>query len=625
MLGFWVPSLAQFYTSEPGFLNANKVWAFGFNAGLDLRSGAPVPFESAHTGIEGGAAAADPVTGRFLFYSNGLTCWNASHQPMPNGSNLMGNGTGNCAFPCLSTRQGVCIVPVVGSPKQYYLFSLMGITNAPTSYAAGSLFYSVVDMRLDNGKGDIVPGKKNLVLSSDSLSECMIAIPGNNCDIWLLTHEMERHRFRAYHITAAGIDPNPVISTVVSSIAGKESFTISELSVSPDRSKIVLTSQTVDNTLPRTASGVLIAQFDPNTGIVSNGFNLMHTNQYQNFYPGSASFSPNGSILYVSAASNLTQQKYTIYQFDVSNYDSATIVSSVLPLDTLRRGTPVVFKLYNDKVYVSEFDQALSPLHCINQPNVRGKGYNLDTGIVHFLPGTFATLTLGNHVLQSPASETISEYKHDVFLCQGGSLTLTPGRIFPGGKYLWDDNSQSPTRTVTKPGSYQVAYSENGCDATKEIFTVHETSVQPMISVEGFTLSTVAIYKEYQWILNGNAIPGATNRIWRVVENGTYQVSVRDDNDCEGASEPYLVKNVSVAEASPEPDVSVYPNPAHDFLYFNGSTRIRVELTATDGRIMGRSEGAMPVSIGHLPQGIYFVCVRDEAGNLLTVQKVIKQ
>ncbi len=40
----------------------------------------------------------------------------------------------------------------------------------------------------------------------------MIAIPGDNCDIWLLLHKYPEAEFISYHITAAGIDAVPVVS-----------------------------------------------------------------------------------------------------------------------------------------------------------------------------------------------------------------------------------------------------------------------------------------------------------------------------------------------------------------------------------------------------------------------------
>ncbi len=608
------------YNMQPEFLKMNTVWVFGTKAGVDFRSGIPVAIESQHRAIEGAAAVAHPASGRLQFYSNGGTCWNAQHQPMPNGSGLLGNG-GNCNN-CLSTRQGVCIVPVIGTPGSYYLFSLMGATNAPATYDSGSLFYSIVNMSLDNGRGDIVPGTKNTVLSSDSLSECMIAIPGENCDIWLLMHEMENHRFRAYHITAGGINPNPVISHVPTSIIGPESFIMSELTVSSDRRKIALTSQS-GNGVPLTGRGILLAEFDPATGIVSNGFNVMHTSQYGNFYPGSVSFSPDDSILYASTYDGPGKTN-VIYQFDVRLYDSATIVNSVLRVDTLSKGTPITFKLYNNKIYLTEFDQADSYLHCINNPNVWGKGYNLQQNILKFLPGTYATLSLGNHVVAPPAIEGIREFVHDVTICDGQSITLEPTRQ-SAGTYIWDDRSASPFRTVSAPGTYQVISYQSGCDVTKETFHVVSGHLDPQISVEGFVLFTTKTYGSYQWLLNEQLIPGANGQTYQVTENGFYQVIVTED-DCLDTSDVYYINNVSADDISGNSAVRIYPNPARDVVYISSPEPVSATLSYLDGRVAARLPAGDTFIVMHgLASGIYLLRVVDAEGKLLRVEKVVKE
>ncbi len=619
LLVFCGASFAQpAYNMQPEFLKLNNVWVFGAKAGVDFSSGVPVPIESEHRGIEGGAAAAHPTNGRLLFYSNGGTCWNAQHQPMPDGSGLLGNA-GNCGN-CLSTRQGVCIVPVIGTPRSYYLFSLMGSTNDPMTYANGSLFYSVVNTNLDNGRGDIVPGTKNTVLSSDSLSECMIAIPGNNCDIWLLTHEMENHRFRAYHITAAGVNPNPIISFVPSSITGPESFSMSELAVSPDRRKIALTSQS-SNQVPRMASGILLAEFDPATGIVFNGFNVMHTNQYGNFYPGSVSFSPSSSILYASTYHGPNNTN-VIYQFDVRLYDSATVVNSVVRVDTLSKGSPIIFKLYNNKIYLTEFDQANSYLHCINNPDVLGKGYDLQQNIVRFLPGTYATMSLGNHVVVAPVVEGVREIVHDTTICAGQSIILHPSRV-TSGTYIWDDRSSDPFRTVSGAGTYQLTYYESGCNVTKETFHVRVGELDPRISVSGFVLSTTSAYRGYQWLLNGQRIPGAIGRDHEVKENGLYQVIVYDEG-CLDTSEVYHINNVSVSDVTGNSGISVYPNPAYDIVYINSQVPVYATLSYMDGRLAAHSNGETFIITHGLSKGIYLLRVVNAEGKLLKVEKVVK-
>src|SRR6202012_1135389 len=93
---------------------------------------------------------------------------------------------------------GSVIVPMIDSPGKYYVFTnevILSIYNDPVwSFAVYNpcvLYYSVVDMSLNNGYGDIEPGRKGILL--DSTLENMDgieAIAGDNCNVWVLTHDL---------------------------------------------------------------------------------------------------------------------------------------------------------------------------------------------------------------------------------------------------------------------------------------------------------------------------------------------------------------------------------------------------------------------------------------------------
>jgi len=60
------------------------IWYFGAYAGLNFCSGTPVPLTNgALTTSEGCATICDPNCG-LLFYTDGITVWNANHTPMSN-------------------------------------------------------------------------------------------------------------------------------------------------------------------------------------------------------------------------------------------------------------------------------------------------------------------------------------------------------------------------------------------------------------------------------------------------------------------------------------------------------------------------------------------------------------
>jgi hypothetical protein len=127
----------------------NNQWRFGGAGAVDFNTVPP----SFVTGCpiltsEGSASVADRVTGALLFYTNGGKVWNANNQVMPNGTGLLG-GTA-----LLSSTTASVIVPKPGSCNLYYIVTVdeIGSNNG--------VRYSVVDMTLNGGLGDLLPVRK---------------------------------------------------------------------------------------------------------------------------------------------------------------------------------------------------------------------------------------------------------------------------------------------------------------------------------------------------------------------------------------------------------------------------------------------------------------------------------
>src|SRR5579872_6872644 len=96
-------------------INQNKVWALGNHGGLNFASGTPVAFSSNISILEGCGSVSD-TAGNLLFYTDGKKVWDRTGTVMPHGASIVPFSTGDAA-------QGATIVPVVGHPNQYYIFS----------------------------------------------------------------------------------------------------------------------------------------------------------------------------------------------------------------------------------------------------------------------------------------------------------------------------------------------------------------------------------------------------------------------------------------------------------------------------------------------------------------------
>lgn len=365
ILLFATSVFAQYHT------NQNKIWAFGKNAGLDFNSGSPTPISTNIDLQEGGASVSD-ASGNLLFYTDGKKVYNKTGAVMPSGGDIV-------PFSPVSSSQGALVAPVIGSSGRYYVFSLEQSTSGNTS----KLAYSIVNMAMDGGLGDVEGGSTPV---ADTLGEKMIAVTGNNNNIWLLVHKRDTAIFLAYEITASGVSATPVVS-VTGTLSGALGYAIGVIKASPDRRKIV--SQTFAFS-SISAAGTELYDFDPTTGVVSNCKVLDSVaSQY------GAAFSPDNSKLYVQQ--HVGPNEMRIYQYDVSSSDAATIRASKTSIAKITTYNVTDLKLApDDKIYMFGTDDSTKALFlgysrfldCINTPNMSGTLCGYIPHAIELVPGT---------------------------------------------------------------------------------------------------------------------------------------------------------------------------------------------------------------------------------------------
>ena len=292
----------------------NNNWVFGYGARVNFSG--PIPVGSSNAAInsnESTASVSDPTTGQLLFYTDGRTVWNANNQVMPNGANLLGGLVNSCT-------QGALIVPFPEDRRRYYLFTLEEL-EALTSFPVvdNGLRYSVVDMTLNGGLGDVQVATLNTQLATD-LTEKLIVISSSDIQgFWVIAHKKNANQFLAWKIDACGISTQPVVSTVGSNFAsvptGATEAWSGAMDASPDGNRIGMPVDWSDR--------IEFFDFNKTTGIVSNPLTVNVTDDST---PGflrkyGACFSPDGSKFYYTNFNS-------VYQLNLSNYTSAAIASS---------------------------------------------------------------------------------------------------------------------------------------------------------------------------------------------------------------------------------------------------------------------------------------------------------
>ena len=238
-------------------------WHFGFNSGLDFNSlsnatasdativpNMPQAIVGALSTYEG-CFTVSTYDGSFLFSSDGITIYDKNYNVMPNGTGLLGNPS--------STQSGI-VIPRPGSETQYYVVTV--------DHVAGTngIRYSIVDMTLNGGLGDVIPSSKNTLVKSGAVGENIAAIPNENDQSYWLIHRTST-TFYVFPVTAAGISstPHQTISSAAIQTqpnASYDSANLGELVVSSDYTKILSCNWL--------GKQIISAEFNPATGIISN-------------------------------------------------------------------------------------------------------------------------------------------------------------------------------------------------------------------------------------------------------------------------------------------------------------------------------------------------------------------
>ena len=567
--------------------NEAAVWYFGEKAGLNFKSGTPVPIHDGQLSTYEGCATISDQNGNLLFYTNGEYVWNRNHQIMPNGSGLKGSYT--------STHSAI-VIPFPGNDALYYIF-----TTGHEQSDAG-LRYSVVNMKQDNGLGDVIT--KDVLLLSE-VHEKVAAVRMRNCsDYWVVTCKWNSNEYYAYLLTSAGIS-SPVISKTGIYTGGLPTGSIGQIKFSPDGSKLAA-AFSMGNDF------VELMDFDPATGTISNAIKLTpNPPATEKFSLGAygIEFSPNSKLLYTSAPYMFSSPpRKTLYQYNITYNDPVQIEKSKKLIDSSQAAYGM--QLGPDKrIYVSTYSNNVC---VINSPNEEGAacgfirnaidlGTSSQVDFPTFLCSFFTDpiIASGNCEFQNinfsvqnssdlsavewnfgdPASglentstsfspthiysrqgtynvrlvylrnggcfpDTVYKQVYagpfklylgkDTVLCEGDALQLEAK--IPNATNLWSDGTTGTLLTVTKPGKYWVRATLNNCWATDTIEVMFHSP--PTFSLG----SDTAICLNSEIILEPKPAPEGVNYSWstgtiasqiQVAQAGTYWLKIKDDLGCE--------------------------------------------------------------------------------------------
>ncbi|MGY5850267.1 T9SS type B sorting domain-containing protein [Salegentibacter sp. F14] len=440
-------------------------WYFGDSAGLDFNTGVPVPQIGKLQTVEGCATISDRF-GNLLFYTDGMQVYDRGHNRMPNGFGLKGN---------VSSTQSAIIVPKPSNPGRYYIFTV----DKPDYYQIEDdpiegVNYTEIDMSLNNGLGDVVPGRKNIHLitydPNDAVenefknSEKISAV--NHADgssFWVVTQFIDR--FLAFKVSAQGVSTAPVVSTTPNSVPPRLNqyninvTAIGYMKISPDGTMIASAMSSTALGSPRTGtkkSGkVFLYDFDNLTGKVSNERVILSAS-----YPYGVEFSPKSTKLYVTA--NIYNEEDVLLNSDLYQFDleSSQILNSRKTISSSNNVAGALQLAIDGRIYRAGypiFEQRHRFMSVIKNPEASFNAVSYDHNSIGLRPGV---VKLGLPPFIQSLFLTNFDAKH---LCLGDETEFFITSDEPFDSVRWDfgdgnsSDAESPRHTYAAPGSYVVS------------------------------------------------------------------------------------------------------------------------------------------------------------------------
>ncbi len=466
------------------------------------------------------------------------------------------------------------IIPRPGNSNQYYIFYVRN----------GGLIYCLFDITLNNGRGNIVPGYKNvLAYTYNTLIGCrMVAIAG--CDgIWLVARHRTYNQYLSFKVTSNGVSSNPVVSEIGSFPVMNYWGSNGILAVSPNGKKV---ATAVDHGgILNFPGGLEMYDFEKCSGKLKN---LQVIDTGEKVY--AVCFSPDNSKLYAGYAIPWANGEWKfdqyVYQFDLNQSSLSAITASksmiltnpyaqyyapFCPITTNIMGNMQIGP--DGKIYLGnshpEVCEGTGPglaLHVISFPNNLGISSNPQVNAIWNQWNGMGSLAITDLPYQMvlPKSgniDTLNGNSNRITVCfKTDTLIETPEGI---SCYRWENGSTNNHRTITEDGHYLLYYTKD-CSVFIDTYSVVFIPLPEVKSQQYGCPGNISLQagkagnRQYDYTLrNGQGLvvhAASTDSVFQTsgLEEGIYKLQISSSEGCTTSIDISLT-------AYPKPEVSISP------------------------------------------------------------------
>jgi hypothetical protein len=256
--------------------------------------------------LESAVAVAAKKNGDLLFYSNGCEIANRNHVVMPNGQGLNPGSIADevCPWKGYILPQSAMVLPDPSNAERYMLLHMGASYSPENGMRRTQLYYSMIDMTLNQGLGDVV-SKNNILLSGD-LGAFTGVRHGNGRDWWIIIPEFGNQVWHTFLLSPGGIEAMPAQQLSIGQLGCRHQ---EACTASKDGSRIASWGD----------CKVSVLDFDRCDGALSASLDIQTPTH---LIPGGGlAFSPSGRYLYVCSQT-------VLYRADMS--------ATAPELDTIR-------------------------------------------------------------------------------------------------------------------------------------------------------------------------------------------------------------------------------------------------------------------------------------------------